>query len=179
MLVIILSLLPISFYQVALWQAKLEMAQEASIWMSSVRPLLLYLTCIVYSDLYYIAISLADGPSLALGPPQYYVLLGDSASLVCGTGLDSNPQATITWTAPDRTTIVDNINARYDKENGPTFVRLNFTNATKSDSGVWRCEVIVMSERHIFSEGQFILQNQSLIGSITKDIQLTVISELH
>ena len=121
-----------------------------------------------------------DAPSfVSQGPTKQFVRLGDNASLVCGTGLDSNPQATITWTAPDRTTIVDNINARYDKENGPTFVRLNFTNATKSDSGVWRCEVIVMSERHIFSEGQFILQNQSLIGSITKDIQLTVISELH
>ena len=116
---------------------------------------------------------------MSQGPTKQFVRLGDSASLVCGTGLDSNPQATITWTAPDGTTIVDNVNARYDKENGPTFVRLNFTNATKSDSGVWRCKVAVMSERHAFSGGQFILQNQSLIGSITQNIQLTVIGELH
>ena len=52
---------------------------------------------------------LADGPSLVLGPPQHYVLLGDSASLICGTGLDrGNPQATITWTAPNGTEIMDN-----------------------------------------------------------------------
>ena len=118
-----------------------------------------------------------DAPSfVSQGPTKQFVRLGDSASFVCGTGLDSNPQATITWTAPDG--IVDNVNARYDKEDGP-FVRLNFTNATKSDSGVWRCEVVVMSERHVFSEGQFIFQNQNLIGSITQDIQLTVIGELH
>ncbi|MCG8623360.1 MAG: hypothetical protein MJE68_15380 [Proteobacteria bacterium] len=70
---------------------------------------------------------------MSQGPTKQFVRLGDKASLVCGTGLDSNPQATITWTAPDRTTIVDNINARYDKENGPTFGRRNSTNATKSD----------------------------------------------
>ena len=55
------------------------------------------------------------------GPTQRYILLGDRLSLVCGSVLDSNPQATITWIAPDETTIVDN--ARHGLENGPEIVR--------------------------------------------------------
>ena len=174
MLVIILSLLPISFYQVALWQAKLEMAQEASIWMSSVRPLLLYLTCIVYSDLYYIAISLADGPSLALGPPQYYVLLGDSASLVCGTGLDSNPQATIIWVDPDGTIIMDS--TRFNLENGPDIVRLNLSRTLLSDTGMWRCDIRTESEQDIVNNGKLVPTNITVIGErIQHDIELIII----
>ena len=69
------------------------------------------------------------------GPTQRYVLLGDPLSLVCGRGLDSNPQATVIWTAPDGTSILDN--ARYDLENGPGIVRLNFTRTILSDDGVW------------------------------------------
>ena len=111
------------------------------------------------------------------GPREQFVRMDDSVSLVCGTGLDSNPQATITWTAPDGTTIVGS--ARYHLENGPSFVRLTFTNATVNDNGVWRCEIVVMSERHILSGGQFILRDQVLIGTIAQSIQLTVIGELH
>ena len=105
-----------------------------------------------------------------------FVRVGGNVSLVCGTGLDSNPQTTITWTAPDGTTITNS--SRYDFEDGPNFVRLNFTNASISDNGVWRCEVVVMSAQHIMSEGNLILQNRSLIGSITQSIQLTVIGKL-
>jgi hypothetical protein len=106
-----------------------------------------------------------------------FVRNGDSASLVCGTGLDhGNPQATITWTDPNGTTVVDD--NRFNLENGSSLIRLNFTNATISDNGVWRCEVVVLSERHILNEGQFILQDQAVIGSITQDIQLTVIGEI-
>ena len=63
--------------------------------------------------------------------------MGDSLSLICGTGLDSNPQATITWTAPDGTIIMDT--ARYDLDNGLDIVRLNFTHTILSDAGIWRC----------------------------------------
>ena len=118
---------------------------------------------------------LIDGPTFAEpGPLQRYVLLGDPLSLVCGTGLDSNPQATITWTGPDGTMIIDN--ARYDLENGPYIVRLNFTRTILNDSGIWRCDVLVVSGQVIVSDRSLIPQNPSVIGApIVRDIQLTII----
>ena len=110
------------------------------------------------------------------GPARRYVLLNDSLSLVCGTGLDSNPQAAITWMAPDGTTIMDN--ARYDLDNGPGFVKLNFTRTILSDTGTWRCSIIVMSEQFILSDGVLVRQDPSRIGeAINVDIHVTVISE--
>ena len=117
-----------------------------------------------------------DAPSLTRGPAQHYVLLGDSLSLVCGTGLDSNPQATITWTAPDGTTIMDN--ARYDLENGPDIVRLNFTHTIIIDTGVWRCDITVRSETYVVADGVLVLRPTAVIGTpIQQDIQLTVIGK--
>ena len=110
------------------------------------------------------------------GPTERYVLFGDPLSLVCGTGLDSNPQAIVIWTAPDGTTIMDN--DRYDLENGPEIVRLNFTNTIMGDNGLWKCVVTVTSGRYIVSSGNLIFQDQAIIGSVTRDIQLTVIGEL-
>ena len=118
----------------------------------------------------------SDSPSFATeGPTERYVLLGDSLSLLCGTGLDSNPAATITWTAPDMTTITDN--ARYDLENGPEIVRLNFTRTIPSDTGVWVCEATAVSEKYIVSNGQLVRQDNAVIGTATVNIQLTVIGE--
>ena len=82
------------------------------------------------------------------GPTERYVLLGDPLSLVCGTGLDNNPQATITWTASDATVITVNI-GRCTLENGPEIVRLNFSTTVMSDNGVWRCNVMVTSDRYV------------------------------
>jgi hypothetical protein len=120
-------------------------------------------------------IIVADPPSfITEGPTHHYVPLGDSASLVCGTGLDSNPQATITWTAPDGTTIVDN--ARYDLDNGPEVIQLNITNTVLSDAGIWRCDVLVTSEAHKLTGGRLTPQN-TVIGSINATIQLIIIGE--
>ena len=111
------------------------------------------------------------------GPTEQYVLLGEPLSLVCGTGLDSNPQASVTWIAPGETTaIVDN--DRYDLENGPEIVRLNFTNTIMGDNRLWKCVVTVTSGRYIVSSGNLVSQDQANIGSVTRDIQLTVIGEL-
>ena len=101
---------------------------------------------------------------------------GDSASLVCGTGLDSNPQATITWTAPDGTAVVDN--ARYNLDNGPEVVQLNITHTFLSDTGIWRYDITVSSEAHKLNGGRLNLQNNVLIGSVDVTIQLIVIGEL-
>ena len=119
-----------------------------------------------------------DGPTFANpGPLQQFALLNERLSLVCGTGLDSNPQATVTWTAPDGTTIVDN--ARYNLENGPEIVRLNFTHTLLSDTGAWHCRVSVFSEQHIMSNGELILQDPTVIGTpIEHTIHLTIISKL-
>ena len=119
---------------------------------------------------------LADGPSLVLGPPQHYILLGDSASLVCGTGLDSNPQATITWTAPDGTTIVKN--DRFNLENGPNTVRLNLNRTLPSDAGIWRCNIRTESEQDniIVNNGRLVPTNITVIGEpIQHDIELIII----
>ena len=111
------------------------------------------------------------------GPTKRYVLLGDPLSLVCGTGLDSNPQATITWTVSNVTTITVNI-GRYTLENGPEIVRLNFSTTMMSDNGIWRCNIMATSDRYVAIGGQLLLQTDALIGSISQDIQLTVIGEL-
>ena len=109
-----------------------------------------------------------------LGPLQRYVLLGDSLSLVCGTGLDSNPQASVTWTAPDGTTIVNN--ARYDLENGPKIVRLNFTYTISSDNGTWVCDVRVTSRQDVVSDGILVQQDPTVIGTpIVRNIRLNII----
>ena len=109
-------------------------------------------------------------------PTQRYALLGNPLSLVCGRGLDSNPQATITWTDPDGTTIMDN--ARYDLEIGMDVVRLNFTHTILTDTGIWTCDVILRSQRHVVSDGRLVLGETSVIGSpIRHEFMVTVIGE--
>ena len=67
-------------------------------------------------------------------------------------------------------------NARYDLENGPEIVRLNFTHTILSDSGIWRCEVIVESEHYGVSNGRLSPLDSSVIGQpVVVDIQLTII----
>ena len=117
-----------------------------------------------------------DGPTFRMqGPTRRYVRLNDTLSLVCGYGLDSNPDAVVTWIAPDGTTIMDN--ARYDLDNGPAVVQLNLTHTILSDNGVWRCEVVVTSQQHVPSGGRLVQLDPAPIGILTIDIQLTVIGE--
>ena len=137
-------------------------------------------------------IALSDGSSFKSDGPtqistQHYVLLGDSLSLVCGRGLDSNPQATITWIATDGATVIDS--ARFELENGPEIVRLNFTYADRSDYGVWTCEINVTSERHtVNNDGKLISKGEAVIGSpirhkflviIISEFQLNVIRPMY
>lgn len=121
--------------------------------------------------------NLVDGPLFSvLGPSKYYALFNDSLSVICGSGLDSNPQATITWTAPDGTTITNS--ARHHPESGPDVVRLNFTYTTMSDDGIWNCNIHVISERDIIIDGNIIRGDAASIGvPIQHNIQLTVIGE--
>ena len=70
-------------------------------------------------------------------------------------------------------------NARLNIENGPDIVRLNFSRTIASDSGVWICELIVRSERHVVtSEGELILRGLAVIGTpLRHQLMLTVIGK--
>ena len=120
-----------------------------------------------------------DGPSFRIpAPTQRYVLLNDSLSLVCGTGLENNPQANVTWMAPDGTIIMNG--ARYNLESGPQIVRLNLTQTTFKDSGTWKCELIVESEYYGVSNGRLSPFDSSVIGEpLEVDIQLTIIGRFY
>ena len=88
--------------------------------------------------------------------------------------MDSNPQATITWTAPDRTTIMDN--ARFNLGNGPDIVRLNISHTILSDAGTWRCDIRTESDQYVVNNGNLVQTNISTIGApIQRDIELILI----
>ena len=102
------------------------------------------------------------------------MLLGDSVSLVCGTGLDSNPQATITWIAPNGTTIMSN--TRFNLESGLDIVRLNLSRTILSDAGIWRCDIRTESDQYVVNNGILVQTNITTIGApIQHDIELIVI----
>jgi hypothetical protein len=117
------------------------------------------------------------GPSFREpGPTQQYALFDESLSLVCGSGLDSNPQATITWIAPDGVMITDG--SRHSLENGPENVRLNFTRTVLSDAGTWRCDIRTESDQYVVSNGSLVRMDSSTIGTpIQRDIELMIIGE--
>ena len=96
---------------------------------------------------------------------------------MCGRGLDSNPEASITWLDPNNMAIIDN--TRYDLENGTDVVRLNFTRTIPSDNGMWTCEVVVRSERYVVgSNGDLVRGGIAVIGNILKhQFIVTVIGE--
>ena len=70
-------------------------------------------------------------------------------------------------------------NARYDLDNGPDIVRLNFTHTILDDTRIWRCVATVRSESHFVSaDGKLVLGQVIVIGSpLLYDIQLTIIGE--
>ena len=107
---------------------------------------------------------------------QYYVRLGDCLSLVCGTGLDSNPQPTITWTAPDRTVITDG--PRHSLDNRPEIVRLNFTSTILSDAGMWSCDIRTESDQYVVSDGSLVRMDPTVIGTLIQHhIELIIIGK--
>ena len=68
--------------------------------------------------------------------------------------------------------------ARYDLENGPENVRLNFTQTILSDTGIWRCDIRVISDQDVISNGSLVRQDRNVIGTpIVRDIQLTIIGK--
>ena len=70
-------------------------------------------------------------------------------------------------------------NARYDVENGPEIVRLNISHTSLADSGMWTCDIRVLSENYIVNDGSLVLQDPTIIGTpVVNGIHLTVICKL-
>ena len=80
-----------------------------------------------------------DGPYMTEGPREYSVLIGNPVVLICGESLDSDPNATVTWTGP-KSGEIHSDDERYIMSSGPN-VTLTIKKATESDSGTWKCTV--------------------------------------
>ena len=58
-------------------------------------------------------------------------------------------------------------------------MRLNFTHTILSDTGIWRCDIRVVSAQDIVSNGSLVPKDLSVIGSpIVRNIHLTIIGKL-
>ncbi len=77
--------------------------------------------------------------------------LGEALELVCGTGLESNPPATITWRDPQGEIVVNS--TRYILVNDESGVKLLFAAIILSDIGEWTCEVRVDGANVITESG--------------------------
>lgn len=70
-------------------------------------------------------------------------------------------------------------NARYGVENGPDIVRLNISHTSLADTGMWMCDIRVLSENYIVNNGSLVLQDPTLIGApLVNGIHLAVICKL-
>ena len=70
------------------------------------------------------------------GPGEYSVLEGEDIELICGENLDSDPEATVTWTSPWGEEI---------KSSGgicnSSNVTLRIENVTSHHNGKWTCTI--------------------------------------
>ena len=90
----------------------------------------------------------ADGPELIPASMEYYVLLNESTSLTCGYNLDSNPPARVSWIDPHGNQVIPS--QMYVLDHGPKVVRLNITNASTNDTGMWQCNCSLMIDNAEF-----------------------------
>ena len=84
------------------------------------------------------------GPLITPGDDHVPVEVGGVVTLVCGTGLDSNPASSIEWRDNNGVVIADG--GRYTFDNGPSEVSLRIANVTANDAGDWRCTITVMAD---------------------------------
>lgn len=107
------------------------------------------------------------------GSNKTFSIEGDSASLVCGYQLHSNPPANITWLYPNGSTVENS--DRIIRDNGPDLVQLNITDTSVSDGGNWTCRIEV--------QHTCVWEREQLCGvrNISQEykIELVVIGELH
>ena len=103
------------------------------------------------------------------------MLLGEeNFELVCGTNLDSNPDANITWTGPQGESVVAN-NGRYTLFNDRERVRLVINAIQEADMGTWTCIVRVDGIDVTTESGDVA---DTLIGSVLMhSIELTIVGK--
>ena len=70
---------------------------------------------------------------------NYTAHKGDSARLICGYDLKSNPSAIISWTNPNGEPVMSD--ERFTMNNGLEEVSLEIANVGKDDNGTWNCTV--------------------------------------
>ena len=67
-------------------------------------------------------------------------------------------------------------NTRFELENGPDIVSLNFTHTILSDVGVWRCDVRVVSDQDLVQDGRLVESNSTVIDiPLQQDLELIII----
>ena len=70
------------------------------------------------------------------GDTQYAVLEGGNITLVCGSGVNSNPAPTISWIDNNGSTVSDGTGI-----SGSTTLSLTITGVTHYQAGNWMCTV--------------------------------------
>eukprot|EP00731_Ephydatia_muelleri_P011647 Em0006g541a len=76
-------------------------------------------------------------PVITTGPSLVAAVLGQPATLVCGTNLRSNPPSSILWKNSNGVTVTTG--GRYAYGNGSDNVYIIVSNTTTSDNGTWSC----------------------------------------
>ncbi|CAI8043848.1 Hemicentin-2 [Geodia barretti] len=89
------------------------------------------------------------------------VVEGESATLVCGTGLSGNPLPTLTWT--DNTGRVATAGGRTSLSTGREVVSLTLSSTRQYDTGYWNCSAQVYDGANVVGQ------------SVGRDIRLVVV----
>ncbi len=115
------------------------------------------------------------GPSIERGPEQRAIPVGEPLSLVCGTNLMSNPQASIRWI--DNQGVDVTSPSRLNTFANNTLVSLEFDNTTSQDTGTWSCVVTVVGTDVTQPSPGGGVTPSVTIGEVTINISLTVVGE--
>ena len=155
-----------------------KLSMSVSGWVGLILAQRCYTECFInYSS------SFTDGPYITLSnQTEQIVIAGDSTLLLCGTGLHSNPQASVKWHKPDGTTIKPhNHIVDYFVHDGPEYVNVNISSVSESDEGLWSCEISVMDNDADQSDEDVNdkpMNNGSDSITITFEIHLIVLCKL-
>ena len=117
-----------------------------------------------------------DGPDIVFGPTERAGRSGDPFSILCGSSLDSNPEATVTWSNPSGIMISDTGRFNFVK-NLAGDVMLELTTLLVDDMGVWSCVVTVQGTNVTLPSGDINIGHSSIIGSESLDIMIHVVGK--
>ena len=118
----------------------------------------------------------SDGPEIEYGPTERAVRLGDPLMLLCGTGLDSNPRATVMWLDPAGGVVADN--DRYDLiQDDAGIVRLDFNRTIDTDMGIWTCSIRVEGVNVTLPNGGGITPTRLIGSERSRSITLYIVGK--